>query len=167
MKPSFTLSYGLGYQLELPPYELDGKQVMLVDQNGKPVVTKDYLAKRKAAALAGNTTSPDYNPILGFATVKNVTGGRKYPYDTFYGGLSPRIAAAWNPRFDGGILGSIFGENKSVIRGGWGRMYGRANGVLNILTPLLAPGLLQAVSCQGLVFTPVNIRHCTGAQDGN
>ena len=29
MKPSFTLTYGLGYQLELPPYELEGKQVMV------------------------------------------------------------------------------------------------------------------------------------------
>jgi hypothetical protein len=167
MKPNFTLSYGLGYQLELPPFEEDGKQVMLVDQSGKPVVTKDYLAKRKAAALAGNTTSPDYDPILGFATIKNVAGGRKYPYDVFYGGLSPRIAAAWNPRFNGGILGSLFGENKTVVRGGYGRMYGRANGVLNILTPLLAPGLLQAVSCQGAVrqafATPSNGSQCLGS----
>lgn len=162
MHPNFTLSYGLGYQLELPPYELDGKQVMVVDQNGKPIVTSDYLAKRKAAALAGNTTSPDYDPILGFATVKNT--GRKYPYDTFYGGLSPRIAAAWNPQFNGGILGSIFGQNKTVLRGGYGRMYGRANGVLNILTPLLAPGLLQAVSCQGAVnaASAVNGSQCLG-----
>jgi hypothetical protein len=162
MHPNFTLSYGLGYQLELPPYELDGKQVMVVDQNGKPIVTKDYLAKRKAAALAGNTTSPDYDPILGFETVKNT--GRKYPYDTFYGGLSPRIAAAWNPQFNGGILGSIFGQNKTVLRGGYGRQYGRANGVLNILTPLLAPGLLQAVSCQGAVnaASAVNGNQCLG-----
>ncbi|PYY16301.1 MAG: hypothetical protein DMG61_04770 [Acidobacteria bacterium] len=131
MKPSLTLSYGLGYQLELPPYELDGKQVMLVDQGGNPVVTADYLAKRKAAALAGATTSPDYDPILGFSTIRNVKG-RKYPYDVFYGGVSPRIAVAWNPHFENSILSSLFGENKTVIRGGWGRMYGRANGVLNI-----------------------------------
>jgi Carboxypeptidase regulatory-like domain len=166
MHPNFTLTYGLGYQLEMPPFEEDGKQVMLVDQNGKPIVTKDYLAKRKAAALAGNTTSPDYDPIMGFATIKNVAG-RKYPYDTFYGGVSPRIAAAWNPRFNGGILGSLFGENKTVLRGGWGRMYGRANGVLNILTPLLAPGLLQAVSCQGAVFAPVNNSQCLGTGGAN
>jgi hypothetical protein len=165
MLPNFTLTYGLGYQLELPPYEEDGKQVMLVDQNGKPVVAKDYLARRKAAALAGDVTNPDYNPTLGFATVRNVPGGRKYPYDIYYGGLSPRIAAAWNPRFSGGILGSIFGENKTVLRGGWGRMYGRANGVLNILTPLLAPGLLQAVSCQGAVnaASAVAGNQCLGA----
>ena len=55
----------------------------------------------RAAALAGAVTSPDYNPTLGFATVRNVKG-RKYPYDVFYAGLSPRIAAAWNPRIDSG-----------------------------------------------------------------
>ena len=27
----------------------------------------------------------------------------------------PRIAAAWNPRFNGGILGTIFGDNKTVL----------------------------------------------------
>src|SRR5205823_6498828 len=112
------------------------------------------------AALAGQV----YNPVLGFATVKNVGGGRKYPYDPFYGGFSPRVAAAWNPRFDNGILSSIFGQNKTVIRGGWGLTYGRMNGVINILTPLLAPSLLQAVSCQGAVnaASAVNGSQCLG-----
>jgi len=147
IRPSLTLSYGVGYQLELPPYELDGKQVMLVDQNGTPVSTEDYLNKKKQAALSGQA----YDPILGFDTIRHVQGDRKYPYDVFYGGVSPRIAVAWNPQFSGGFLSNVLGQNKTVIRGGWGRMYGRANGVLNILTPLLAPGLLQAVQCQGPV----------------
>ena len=34
MKPSFTLTYGLGWNLEMPPYELSGKQVALVDASG-------------------------------------------------------------------------------------------------------------------------------------
>ncbi len=147
LRSDFTLTYGLGYQLEMPPYETDGKQVMVVDSAGNPIRTEDYLAARQRAALAGQV----YNPTLGFATIKNVGGGRKYPYDPFYGGFSPRISTAWNPRFDSGILGSLFGRNKTVLRAGWGLTYGRMNGVINILTPLLAPGLLQAVSCQGAV----------------
>jgi hypothetical protein len=145
MRRDFTLTYGLGYQLEMPPYEVDGKQVMVVDSSGNPIRVEDYLAARKSAAQAGQV----FNPALGFATIKNVAGGRKYPYDPFYGGVSPRIAAAWNPHFENGILKSIFGNDKTVLRGGWGLTYGRMNGVINILTPLLAPGLLQAVSCQG------------------
>jgi hypothetical protein len=156
MRSDFTLTYGLGYQLEMPPYEVDGKQVLVVDVAGNPIRTEDYLATRKRAALAGQV----YNPTLGFATIRNVGGGRKYPYDPFYGGFSPRISAAWNPRFSSGILGSLFGQNKTVLRGGWGLTYGRMNGVINILTPLLAPGLLQAVSCQGAV-------NAANAQGGN
>lgn len=156
LRSSFTFTYGLGYQLEMPPYEVDGKQVMVVDSNGNPIRTEDYLAARKSAALAGQV----YNPTLGFATIKNVAGGRKYPYDPFYGGLSPRVSAAWNPRIDSGMLGTLFGRNKTVLRGGWGLTYGRMNGVINILTPLLAPGLLQAVSCQGAV-------NAANAQGGN
>ena len=156
LRSDFTFTYGLGYQLEMPPYEVDGKQVMVVDSSGNPIRTEDYLATRKSAALAGQV----YNPTLGFATIKNVSGGRKYPYDPFYEGFSPRVSAAWNPRFGSGFLGSLFGSNKTVLRGGWGLTYGRMNGVINILTPLLAPGLLQAVSCQGAV-------NAANAQGGN
>ena len=145
MKPSFTLTYGLSYAVEMPPYEQSGKQVMLVDQGGNAIHMADYLAQRKSAALAGQV----YNPVLGFALVNNVTGGRKYPYDPFYKGISPRFAAAWSPHFSSGILGSILGDGKSVIRGGYSRIYGRLNGVNQVLVPLLGTGIMQAVACVG------------------
>jgi len=146
MRPSFTLTYGLSYTLEMPPVEEAGKQVMMVDQNGKPFRLADYLASRKSAALAGQV----FDPVVGFATVKNVAGGgRKYPYDPFYGGISPRLSAAWNPHFSSGILGAIFGDGRSVLRGGYSRIYGRLNGVDLVLVPLLGTGLLQPVSCIG------------------
>ncbi len=147
VKPNFTLSYGLGYMVEMPPYEKEGKQVMLVDTAGNPIITEDYLAQRKKAALAGQV----YNPTLGFATIKNVGGGRKYPYDPFYGGFSPRVAVAWNPKFDSGILGKVFGSGRSVVRAGYNRIFGRLNGVDLVLVPLLGTGLLQPVQCQGAV----------------
>jgi hypothetical protein len=145
MKPSFTLTYGLGYTLEMPPYELNGKQVALTDTNGKSIIVQDYLDATKAAALQGQV----YNPTLGWATVRNADGGQKYPYDPFYGGLSPRVSAAWNPKFDNGILGKLLGNGKTVIRGGYGRIYGRLNGVDLVLVPLLGTGLGQALSCIG------------------
>src|SRR5215467_10976007 len=165
MRPSLTLSYGLSYTVEQPPFELDGKQVMLVDSSGAPIVSKDYLAKRKEAALAGQV----YNPTLGFATIKNVKGDRKYPYDPFYGGFSPRAAVAWNPKFEHGFLKSVFGENNSVIRGGYSRVYGRLNGVDLVLVPLLGTGLMQAVSCQGAVkaSSAVNGSQCLGTGGAN
>ncbi len=165
MKPTFTLTYGLGYTLSMPPYELDGKQVMLVDQAGSPIVSEDFLAQRKKAALAGQV----FNPVLGFATVPNVGGGRKYPFDPFYGGFSPRVAAAWTPSFKSGPLSKVFGQNQTVIRGGYSRIYGRLNGVELVLVPLLGTGLLQAVSCEGAVRAgaAVNGSQCLGAGGAN
>ncbi len=145
VKPTLTVTYGAGYQLEMPPYELDGKQVSLTDETGNRVDMQSYLDQRKSAALQGKV----YNPTIGFATVRNVKGLGKYPYDPFYGGLSPRVAVAWNPNFDSGILGKLFGHGKTVVRGGYGRIYGRLNGVDLVLVPLLGTGLGQAVSCIG------------------
>ncbi len=143
MKPSFTLSYGMGWTLEMPPTEANGKQTVLVDDSDNPVKTLDYLARRKAAALQGQV----YNPNLGFALVANVGNGRKYPYNPFYGSFSPRVGAAWNPHFGDGVLSKIFGTEGTVIRGGYGRIYGRLNGVDLVLVPLLGVGLIQPVQC--------------------
>ena len=142
LKPSLTVTYGLGWTLEMPPVEANGKQVVLVDANDKPIGAEDYLNARKAAALQGNV----YNPEIGFALLPNVAGHPKYPFDPFYGGFSPRVSAAWNPD-----LGPGLGGKNTVFRGGYGRIYGRVNGVNLVLTPLLSPGLIQPVSCTNVL----------------
>jgi hypothetical protein len=144
VRPSLTVTYGLGYGLAMPPYEVNGKQVSMVDAAGNMLDVKSYLLNKQSAALQGQV----YNPQIGFATIKNINGGqRKYPFDPFYGGFSPRAAVAWSPSFDGGILGKLIGRNQTVIRGGFARIYGRLNGVDLMLVPLLGPGLLQTVFC--------------------
>jgi hypothetical protein len=143
IKPTLTISYGLGWSLEMPPVEKNGKQIVMVDANNKPLDTEAYLKAREAAALQGQV----YNPEIGFSLVHNVSGSSKYPYNPFYKGFSPRVAAAWNPNFDSGLLGSIFGNNKTVLRGGYSILYGRLNGVGLVLIPLLGDGLIQAVQC--------------------
>jgi hypothetical protein len=144
IKPSFTFTYGLGWTLEMPPTEKNGKQIELVDASGEQLDLETYLKQRQTAALAGQV----YNPEVGFALVGNTGSGQKYPYDPFYGSFSPRLAAAWNPNYTDGILGSIFGGNKTVVRGGYSRVYGRLNGVDLVLVPLLGTGLIQAVQCR-------------------
>jgi len=144
IKPSFTLTYGLGWTLEMPPTEKNGKQIELVDaSSGLQFDLNAYLKQRETAALAGNV----YNPLIGFALVGNTGAGQKYPYDPFYGSFSPRVAAAWNPNYTDGLLGKVFGGNKTVVRGGYSRVYGRLNGVDLVLVPLLGTGLIQAVEC--------------------
>jgi hypothetical protein len=144
LKPSLTLNYGLSYAIEMPPHERDGNQVMWVDTSDKPILVMNYLAQRASAAASGQT----YNPEIGFALVKNVAGGgRKYPYDPYYGAVSPRVALAWSPNFTSPGLAKIFGDRATVIRGGYGRIYGRINGVVQVLNPMLSPGLILAVQC--------------------
>ena len=159
MKPTFTLTYGLGWTLEMPPVEKSGKQVEFVDQSNQPIDVQGYMASRERAALLGQV----FNPDVGFALVGNTGKGLKYPYNPFYGEFSPRIAAAWNPRFDSDTwMGKLFGHESSVIRGGYGRIYGRLNGVDLVLVPLLGTGLIQPVQC----FAPNRAGAC-GASDIN
>ena len=134
VKPTFSLNYGLGYTVEMPAYETRGGfQTVLVDQNDNIVYAMQYLAAEKAAALQGNA----YAPILGFSAIRNVNEHSKYPYDPYYGGVSPRIGFAWNVRPD------------TVVRGGYARIFGRINGVNPILVPMLTPGLMQPATCGG------------------
>jgi Carboxypeptidase regulatory-like domain len=144
MKPTFTLTYGLGWTLEMPPVEQNGKQVELVDSSDEPISSAAYLDARKRAALQGQV----YNPEIGFALLGNTANGPKYPYNPFYGSFSPRVAAAWSPHFDGDSLaGKLFGHEDTVVRAGYGRIFGRLNGVNLVLVPLLGPGLLQPTQC--------------------
>ena len=150
MKPTFTLTYGLGWALEMPPVEQDGKQTVLVDAANEPVSVNTFLTNVKKAALAGQV----YQPELGFALVGNTANGLKYPYNPYYGEFSPRVAVAWNPKFDPNTWGSkIFGTDSSVIRGGYARGYGRTNGVAQVLVPLLGLGLEQPVACKSNLVT--------------
>jgi hypothetical protein len=145
MKPTFTLTYGLGWTLEMPPVEANGKQVELVDSSDQPISGAAYLDTRKRQALLGQ----NYNPEIGFALLGNTANGPKYPYNPFYGSFSPRVAAAWSPHFDGdSTMGHIFGHEDTVVRVGYGRIFGRLNGVDLVLVPLLGPGLLQPTQCQ-------------------
>ena len=155
MKPSFTLTYGLGWNLEMPPYELQGKQVDLVDANGEPIQTQAFLNQRLIASEQGGM----YTPTVGYELVRNVGTGEKYPYNPFYGEFSPRVSFAWNPHYTDGLLGKIIGNGKTVIRGGYSRIYGRLNGVDLVLVPLLGPGLLQGVTC----VNPMSNQTCAGS----
>ncbi len=169
MKPSFTLTYGLGWTLEMPPTEKFGKQIELVDDAGQQLDLKAYMNARQAAALQGQV----FNPAVGFALVGNTGGGQKYPYLPFYGSFSPRLAAAWNPNIHDGFLGKMFGGNKTVIRGGYSRVYGRLNGVDLVLVPLLGTGLIQPVQCRnnnmdGTCTGPVSVANAFRVgTDGN
>ncbi len=53
MKPTFTLTYGLGWTLEMPPVEATGKQVELVDQSDQPISAVVLPGEPEAGCAAG------------------------------------------------------------------------------------------------------------------
>jgi hypothetical protein len=146
IRKDLTLTYGVSWNLEMPPYEVNGKQVELTDTSGHPITAQGFLSGVQNAALAGQANAV---PQVAFTLIKNVQGAStKYPYNPFYKAFSPRVSMAYNPSFSSDtVLGHIFGQNNTVIRGGYGRIYGRLNGVDLVLVPLLGTGLAQAVTC--------------------
>ncbi len=99
LKPSLTLNYGLSYAIEMPPHERNGDQVMWVDTNGTHPDAKLYGTAEPAACRDRSTIRR--SDLLWSATS---IGGRKYPYNPYFGALSPRVSTAWNPHFEHGSL---------------------------------------------------------------
>ncbi len=154
IKPNLTISYGLNYMIQMPPYELNGAQDELTDANGAIITAKQYLNNVQTAANNGQV----YNPVLGFTPVRAVSPGNKYVYRPFYGSLAPRVAVAWNPETKGGWLGKFLGDKATVIRAGYGRFYSRSLGIDLVSSPVLGDGFLQPVGCSN----PNKSGVCTG-----
>ena len=140
----------------MPPVEANGKQVELVDAI-RPAdfdAVPTWRTQARGADWARSTIRRSALPW--WATPRT---GSKYPYNPFYGEFSPRVAVAWNPHFDSDSpMGKIFGHEDTVIRGGYGRIYGRLNGVDLVLVPLLGTGLIQPVQCVGSTFSNGTLR---------
>lgn len=58
-----------------------------------------------------------------------VIDGRVVPvdklYDSDFNNFAPRVGLAWAPRFNDGMLKNLFGEDKLVVRAGFGMFYDR------------------------------------------
>ena len=119
LRPSLTLSYGIAYGWLQPPTEREGKLMVTVDANGKPIDSASYLTNRQSAALNGQI----YNPT--FYHLPYAKAGLSHGWNTDWTDVSPRVSLAWNPSAKDGLGGWLLGEHKTVIRGGYGITYDR------------------------------------------
>ena len=140
MTPTLSVTLGLGWGAQTPPFENTGLQTIMVNSaTGKPIIFNDFLANAAAFASEGLV----YGPSLAFAPIKST--GRKYPYDPEWNDFEPRLSFAWNPSsFWRGFLG----DRKTVIRAGYGRYHDRLNGVGLVMTPALGIGFGNTVNCK-------------------
>ena len=141
IKPSLTLSFGLAYSWHTPPVDSQGRQsVAVFKDTGKVIDPIQYLKAKEAAALQGDI----YNPDIAYLPIKQsgLSGVFGIPRKDF----SPRIAASWSPNFSEGFLERMFGEGKTVIRGGYALTYDRANTVATVIVPMLGVGFAQTLT---------------------
>jgi hypothetical protein len=135
VRPSLTLTYGLTYSWATPPTEELNRLALLTDLNtGEVFSAKSYIEAKRHAAEQGQT----FNPTVAVRPIKD--SGRDSVFDTDYSNFGPRIAAAWNPSYQSGILNHLFGDRRSVVRAGFGIVYDRVNTVSVILPPAFGIG---------------------------
>lgn len=117
VKPTLTITLGLRYSLFSPPWETKGLQVTPTENLGK------WFANRAYEGANGIPSNQD-NPVA-FNWSGPANGGSTGFYNWDYKDLGPKVAFAWAPNQDAGLLGSIFGAGKTSVRGGFGIVYDR------------------------------------------
>jgi len=145
IRPTLTVTYGIGYGWQTPPTEAHGEQTFEINAaNGQILTAAGYIQQKQQAALNGQV----FNPTIGYLPIKN--SGRSGIWNTDYGDIAPRVSVAWNPSYKDGLLGSAFGAGKTVIRAGFGIYYDRINNVQSVEIPQLGVGFAQTLS----IFAP-------------
>ncbi|HKV61408.1 MAG TPA: carboxypeptidase-like regulatory domain-containing protein [Candidatus Acidoferrum sp.] len=140
MKPSFTLTYGLSYGWQTPPHEAHNQQTFIVDAANNQILTgQSYITQKLQAAQQGQA----FNPTIGYLPIAN--SGRSKIYNTDYGDVGPRVSLAWSPSYSSGLLGSLFGSGKTVVRTGFGIYFDRINNVQSVEIPQLGVGFAQTL----------------------
>jgi carboxypeptidase family protein len=151
VKPNLTLTYGLRWSLFPPPWEVNGLQATpTCDPNQNPVTGCPSWAFNAGSEF--NQMVQYMNQGKGYNSVPLVSfvlGGPANHGPGFYNfeksDFSPRVSVAYSPRPAGGWLRKLFGESdKTVIRGGFGKVYDRAGMQLLSTFDANAPGGLSS-----------------------
>lgn len=160
IRPSLTFTLGVNWSAQPTPKERDGKYDVLVYANSNtPVDYFGYFANRAASLNNGVLPGQAFNPLFGATPVNNLTGDFKGNIRvTNWHQFAPRAAVAWHVPFDNWI----FGDKKTVIRGGYGLAYDRLSDISYVSLALTTGGLLDANPCGGPVLQGGSVV-CTNA----
>jgi len=124
-RSSLTLTYGLRWQYYAPPYEVNKFQA------GNDVDFRNLFDLRQLNAVRG-ISGPTAEPFLRYDLIGKANDARGY-YEPDLNNFAPRLSFAWNPSFKNGFLGKVFGDRKTVIRGGGSVAYERVSGGLTFI----------------------------------
>ena len=125
IRSDLSLTLGVRWQLYPAPYDKNGFQT------GTNITLEDLFAKRVANAAAGISGNAA-EPLLSYTLAGN--GNDAAPmYETDWNNFSPRVGFNWNPSFTSGVMGAIFGDRKTALRGGYALVYDRLGGAVSFL----------------------------------
>jgi hypothetical protein len=133
VKSNLTLTYGLRWSLFPPPWEVHGYQASPTCYAAdNPIVgcpSWAYNLGTEFSQMEANMTQGmgyDTIPLVGFRLGGSANNGPGW-YDFQKSNFSPRTSFAYSPRPKDGWLKKLFGDSdKTVIRGGFSRVYDRA-----------------------------------------
>ncbi|HUO14982.1 MAG TPA: TonB-dependent receptor [Verrucomicrobiae bacterium] len=125
IKPNLTLTYGLRWVLEAPPYETNGLQVAPCVEAASGSCTSQNLGQwfNHTAQLMSQgqpaINAGEISFILG-GPVNHGPGMWNWDHKDF----SPRVAVAWSPDTGDGLASKILGKkDQFTVRGGYSIMY--------------------------------------------
>jgi hypothetical protein len=125
VRNDLTLTYGLRYQYYSVPYEVNGFQACNdVDLNN--------LIGLRITNSANGVSSNSSEPFLRYDLCGKGNNARGYS-EPDLNNLGPRLSFAYNPTFREGFMSKVFGDRKTVIRGGGSVVYDRVGGGISFI----------------------------------
>ena len=110
IKPGLTLTFGLRYENETPPWETNGLEV------APTLPLQDFWTQRLVGAAAGIPSYALANAEQSYGLIGPANGTASW-YNRDNTNFAPRLAIAYSPQSDTSLAGKIFGKG-GVFRAG-------------------------------------------------
>jgi hypothetical protein len=123
LRPNLTITAGLRYGLYSPPFETNGNQVAPNIRLG------DWFNLRGTNMVKG---IPSNQAPAIFYDLAGPANGKRGFYDWDKNNFAPRLAIAYSPKFENGLLKAIVGNNQTSIRAGFSLAYDRIGSALAV-----------------------------------
>ncbi|HET8781682.1 MAG TPA: TonB-dependent receptor [Pyrinomonadaceae bacterium] len=125
IRNNLTLNFGLRWHYYPAPYERDGFQAA---QDVDMRQLFDLRQRNAAAGISGAAAEP----LLRYDLIGKGNNGRAL-YESDLNNFAPRFGFAYTPAFKDGVLNKIFGDSKTVIRGGGSVTFDRPSGAITFI----------------------------------
>lgn len=130
IRNDLTLNLGVRWHFYPAPYEKNGFQAT----NDVDFSTLwNQRLQNGASGISGNAAEP----FLSYTLNGKANNGRPL-YRSSKNNFSPRLGFSYNPSFDSGILGKVFGSRKTALRGGFSLVYDRVGGAVTFIQDQLS-----------------------------